>query len=284
MKNLILIATLMISVGAAAQDEIIFPHDIHIEQEIACTDCHAGIEAATAVGERFMPAMDFCSDCHEVDDDEQCVMCHTSPDDAGDYPERIFGAQFFSHAAHGGADIECATCHGILAESEPRIPGKPDCRACHATAEFFTDCGLCHADPARPIPSSHHNNWLTQHALPARTAPGACFQCHTESGCEECHGGDNLRPRSHGLNFEFAHSIVALGNEMECAACHQDPQYCSSCHIAERVIPRSHSRADWMNGSDGGRHAMDASFEMEQCIACHDLGNQAPTCARCHGG
>lgn len=284
MRILVLMLALLLPLACLAQDEIIFPHDLHFEEGVECATCHDGVAEATSIARRFRPEMDVCADCHEVDDDEQCTMCHTSPDDAGDYPVPVFGAQIFPHAPHSAAGLECATCHGDPASEHPSMPGKPECRACHATQDFFADCALCHADPARPLPADHRAGWRFDHGPIARTEPAACYQCHTETGCQECHAGDNVRPRSHGLNFVFGHAIEARGNELECATCHQDPQYCSSCHVAERVMPRSHSRADWTSSTDGGRHALDAVFEMEQCIACHDAGSSAPTCARCHGG
>ncbi len=74
-----------------------------------------------------------------------CAMCHTNVDEAGDYPTAAFGAELFAHAAHAGAGIACAACHGDPAAAAPALPGKPDCRACHETADAYADCRVCHA-------------------------------------------------------------------------------------------------------------------------------------------
>ena len=271
-----------------AADQIIFPHATHFAEDIDCLSCHEGIAASQGTGERYLPEMEFCADCHDVDDEANCRMCHTNSDDAGDRAPRAYGASIFSHSAHVGQGMGCADCHGdpasISEDEMPRVPAKADCRICHTTADDYADCGMCHTDPARPVPVMHGGDWSTGHGLPAQSDPARCYQCHTESGCQECHSGDNVRPRSHGLNFGFGHAMAARGNEMECAICHTEPEYCSSCHVAERVMPRSHSSAGWANTSDGGRHALDAPFEMENCIACHSAGGDSPSCAACHGG
>lgn len=281
---LVAAAALANSGFAAAADRLTFDHALHAGQDLTCLDCHAAATTSADPQDVLIPGMDVCASCHDTDSEENCTMCHSNPDAAGAGTSAAFGADVFPHTIHAADNGACATCHAAPAGGEPRLPVKADCRTCHATAEAFADCGQCHRDPRRPVPASHVGDWVSAHDLPAQSDPGRCYQCHTETGCQECHAGDNLRPRSHGLNFAFSHSIVARGNEMECAACHEDPQYCSSCHIAERVLPASHSTANWVNGTDGGQHAFDAPFEMEQCIACHDNGSASPSCAACHGG
>jgi hypothetical protein len=265
-------------------DRLIMPHDLHFEMEVDCASCHDGIESSTAAGDLHRPDMDVCADCHDVDDDEGCVMCHTNPDEAESLVPPTPRAERFSHAAHVDGGLACAACHGPATLASPVMPGKPDCRSCHETAEEFGDCALCHGPDESLVPASHELAWLSEHGLAARRDQADCALCHTETGCQECHAGDNVRPRSHELNFAFSHAIQARGNEAMCATCHQEPQFCVTCHQAERVLPRSHSQVGWVRSSDGGQHAVDGLFEMEDCIACHDAGEQSPTCARCHGG
>lgn len=287
MKTTLIITLLCLAGAAAAQDgpdTIIFPHGFHFENDAACLDCHDGVEASVTADDVFRPDMDACADCHEVDDDETCTMCHTQPDEAGDYEALIYGAALFSHAAHMGAGMECAACHGDPAADQPLLPGKADCRICHETAEDYGDCRLCHASGTELLPVSHDAAWSAHHGIVARDDQDRCAQCHTQTTCQECHAGDNVRPRSHPLNYAFSHAMDARSNSMECAVCHEDPRYCTACHLAERVLPTSHSQTGWVNGGDGGRHAQDGVFEIESCIACHDGGEASPACAACHGG
>ena len=278
---------LLLAFAASAQDgpdRIIIPHGTHFENDVSCLDCHEGVEASTSAGESFRPDMETCEGCHEVDDDETCTMCHTNPDEAGDYPGLHFGAAGFAHAPHVGADMDCAACHGDPAADSPALPGKPDCRGCHETADDYGDCRLCHAVGEELRPDTHDLAWINHHGIVAREDQDRCALCHTQTTCQECHVGDNVRPRSHRLNYAFDHALDARGNEMDCAVCHQDPDYCSSCHIAEHVLPLNHSQGNWVNGGDGGRHGLEGLFDIENCVACHSAGENSPTCAACHGG
>jgi hypothetical protein len=123
------------------------------------------------------------------------------------------------------------------------------------------------------------------HATSARLDQATCETCHTQKDCQDCHSGDNVRPRTHRLNFEFDHALDARSNELECQSCHEDQTFCSSCHASEQVLPQNHSSSDWVldAGLGGGRHAVEGRFDLESCIACHDDGAGSPVCADCHG-
>lgn len=292
MKTLFVITILLtvllnVPLAAVAQegpDAIIIPHGTHFENDLACTDCHVDVEESRSALVSLRPDMDVCGDCHEIDDDDSCTMCHTNPDEAGDYQRAVFGAENFAHAAHLAAGMACATCHGDPTGKPQTTMVKSDCRACHETANDYADCFMCHAADKELVPASHATRWSQTHGAWAREDQNACYLCHTETTCQECHSGDNVRPRSHTLNWAFGHAATARGNEMECYVCHTEPDYCSSCHAAARVYPRSHSQVGWVRQPDGGQHAIDGVFELEDCIACHSEGRDAPTCARCHGG
>lgn len=292
MKKLILILLVMalplvaVAQDAVAQDadQIIFPHDVHFENEVSCTDCHAGVAESTTAADHLLPDMDTCADCHDVEDEDECNMCHTNVDEAGEYMRHAYGAALFAHSSHVEQEIACAACHGAATAAAPMMPGKADCRTCHETADDLADCRMCHAGDYELVPVNHGPSWQNGHGLLARADQNACFQCHTQTTCQECHAGDNVRPRSHSLNYAFNHGLDARGNEMQCSTCHQEPTYCSSCHIAERVLPTDHSQAGWVSTTGGGRHATEGVFDMESCIACHDTGEADPSCARCHSG
>jgi len=281
---LLVLSALPLVLLAEDPDRIIFPHDLHFENDVECATCHAAAASSLTASDRLLPDMDICADCHDIDDDEQCSLCHTNVELAGEYEIAVFGAERFAHAPHLVEDQSCAGCHGEPAATHPQLPGKPDCRACHETADDYADCRLCHGADYALVPDSHGPSWQNGHGLLARADEGACYQCHTENTCQECHNGDNVRPRSHRLNYTYDHALDARGNEMLCATCHQEATYCSNCHIAERVLPQNHSQAGWVTSNGGGRHATEGVFELESCIACHDTGATEPSCARCHTG
>jgi hypothetical protein len=84
------------------------------------------------------------------------------------------------------------------------------------------------------------------------------------------------------LGYAFNHALEANANEILCVSCHEDQEFCTSCHAAEGVVPKNHSRADWVRVVGGGGHAEEAQFNMEGCVACHDAGSEDPLCVRCH--
>ncbi len=272
--------------GAVAlePDRIVIPHGRHTQSGVECATCHAGAAESRRAEDSLRPAMDVCAACHDVEDTEGCGVCHTNVDAIGTAERPAYPAPKHSHAAHVGRGLACAACHGDPAVSEPTLPGKPDCRVCHATADDYGDCRVCHADDADLTPVSHDALWANRHGARARADQALCATCHAQSACQVCHAGDNVRPRTHPLNFAFGHAVRARGHEQECAACHGEPEFCSSCHAAHHVLPDSHSRAGWVRLPDGGRHAEEGVFDLESCIACHSEGRGAPTCAACHGG
>lgn len=284
MRLLILSLALLATAALADEpDTIIFSHGLHGGAEIECSTCHEGLVESVEPGDTFYPDMDVCGDCHDVDDDENCEMCHTNLDNAGEYQRRAQGSAIFVHGPHLKRKPGCTVCHGQPDLEKPAFPGKPECRKCHETAENYSDCSLCHVPEFNLKPPSHEPTWINFHGSHARDNQAACALCHTETTCQECHAGDNVRPRSHDLNYAYNHSLDARGNSLECATCHQDPEYCSGCHAAEHILPSDHSQAGWLNPSGGGRHATEGLFDMESCIACHSAGPNEPTCAQCHG-
>jgi c(7)-type cytochrome triheme protein len=55
---------------------------------------------------------------------------------------------FFSHARHRKAGIDCASCHGAVAERDVIIQEVPttmkSCVACHKARQASSDCNTCH--------------------------------------------------------------------------------------------------------------------------------------------
>jgi len=264
------------------QDELKPFHAIHAENDFACADCHSDAETSMSGTDALSPGKAFCADCHDVEDESECATCHTNAATAMTRsPHGV--AQNFPHAVHIENGLDCTDCHGTDEMGEPQMPEKAQCRDCHATATAMDDCLVCHATGEELLPISHTPKWENIHGEFARWDDVSCMNCHTQTDCQDCHSGDNVRPRSHRLNFEFDHALEARGNEMECQTCHLEPQFCSSCHAAEQVLPQNHSRGDWIMSGSGGSHAEEARFDLENCVACHDAGAEAPICATCHG-
>ena len=53
------------------KDVINFSHSLHSDMA-ECSDCHTAVLESTSLNDRLLPDHENCSDCHEVDDDEEC--------------------------------------------------------------------------------------------------------------------------------------------------------------------------------------------------------------------
>lgn len=254
-------------------------HPVHHENDVECAVCHEAAMKSMAGSDDLLPSMDACADCHDVEDESGCVRCHTDPEN-GPTPRHNNVARLFPHAKHLSNGMKCADCHGD--GPEPVRAEMLACRGCHETATGYADCKVCHDAAESLLPLTHQGNWLWYHGADARVEQESCMSCHTQAGCQECHSGDNVRPRTHGLDYTFQHALDARGNEFDCASCHEDREFCVSCHVAERVMPWNHSRADWVL-SNGGEHAVEGRFDLESCVACHADAGGSPVCADCHG-
>jgi hypothetical protein len=281
----LVITACLASAALGAPDRIIAPHPVHNQNGVECVVCHARAVVSTDVGDRLRPDMETCGACHDVASDAGCATCHANVDEAGQFASRpAYAAQKFSHAAHLGKGMICVACHGDPTTAEPTMPGMADCRGCHATSDGPDDCATCHDGKMKLRPASHDALWTTRHGGEARARSETCAGCHTQAACQQCHAGDNVRPRVHPLGFAFSHAVAAREHELDCATCHGEPEFCRSCHAARRVLPRTHSRAGWVRLPDGGQHALDGALEIESCAACHDGSRAAPACLACHGG
>ena len=299
---------------------ITFNHAFHVGEDVGaeCAACHAAEESASAE-DRLLPTMEACGECHEVEDEEQCTLCHTDLDNAGeiDVPPREI---VFSHQRHLGYEgVECAACHGgmeqVEAPGESHLPGMPTCSMCHEGAKAPDACDVCHTDLTHLRPESHARDWAHEHGPRVRAGDVSCAPCHSQPDCQECHEGAQISvslptlgsrapfaPQSggdaglilkgaHGLNYRFTHGLDAKGKERDCALCHEPATFCAECHAPDSdpsfFRPAWHGGADWgaiagAVGSGGGRHAELARRDMERCAACHDTQGDDPTCMLCH--
>ena len=224
-----------------AGKSIVFDHPLHLElSEISgqCVKCHAGA-VGTEGGPPLFPPMATCTQCHVHQaqfEQGQCSGCHKPSDLRGLKP-----VTFLSHDAawlkrHGGE----ARAQGAL------------CSQCHAQ----TSCDSCH-DSTKPLgpqtrnPQAiereyvHRFDFLSRHAIEARSQPGQCFSCHVRTECDACHA-------SRGVS-------AAVNN----ASSPHPPGWASGL------------------GAFNNLHGQDARRDVTSCAACHDQG-AASNCVRCH--
>ena len=237
--------------GFAQQDELIFSHKFHLEDVgAACLDCHNAVKTSQSAGDNLLPAMETCYNCHD-EDDTDCTVCHTMPDEAvevkriTDYPVN------FAHQIHVEAGQECLSCHSRITESEStkdvsHLPTRSVCTDCHGRADYVdekTKCLSCHGPDFDFKPVNHTVAWAKDHGITWEINAESCSHCHSRSYCIDCHQGFNLDRIIHPLNYRNNHGIDAKANKQNCLTCHREFAFCNDCHQIEMVMPKNHSFA-----------------------------------------
>ncbi len=272
-------------------NELKFSHKLHsIEQEIECITCHANAQSSLTGTDNLMPEMETCADCHDVEDDESCRLCHS---DAGN-PRSVSRIETFSpkfsHKKHIDGKLNCSDCHADIPQKtsvDPfKLPGMQNCMDCHQSKNVSTECAVCHSPEDRLKPVSHIPGFIHNHSDLAQMNETAvsndmsCITCHKTEFCQNCHEGDNLDRETHPLNFQFTHALSAQGKVQDCMVCHTERQFCNDCHRVNQILPHTHT-AGWAMPNIGGRHTMEAESDLESCMTCHEQ-NAEQICQPCH--
>jgi len=289
----ILLSCFFVAQGLAqAPDKIIFSHQFHLsEADAECTDCHGKVKNSLDATDNLLPEMETCYSCHDEDDTE-CSLCHSNPDEAGLAPRNKDFAAKFPHKQHINAADNCLNCHtGIDKKTEVgnfHVPGSATCTNCHGAADFKEEqikCLTCHDKEMDFEPSSHALNWSKDHGLNQQIGNENCSHCHQASYCQNCHQGDNLDSEVHPLNFRLTHGSMAKANKENCLTCHEEQLFCLDCHQTQMVMPKNHSYVNWSNRipGNGGRHAKEAKFDFDNCMSCHNDTFADNVCVTCHG-
>jgi len=254
-----------------------FSHRAHIEQELACTDCHLAAESADEPG---MPGLGACRLCHaELDAEKPAERKVESLFDGKQFRAMARGAVgpeiVFPHLKHVEAGLDCAACHVDVETNEDTLelpPARMDnCTTCHDARGVVDDCATCHPTIlAETMPATHGGNWTRVHGGVCRAGSEAtidrCDLCHKEQDCAACHM--TMLPENHTNQWRrVGHGLTAQMDRDTCATCHK-PDTCISCHAESE--PRSHT------GNFG-------SPRNTHCLGCHEpLKNEG--CSACHSG
>ncbi|HSN13514.1 MAG TPA: cytochrome c3 family protein [Anaeromyxobacteraceae bacterium] len=290
------------------QAPYVFPHSPHVDGDVACTNCHTGIEAAAKlepdVRHVKVPAtpskQKACSDCHDSDP-------HVT------VPKRSVPVRFtFSHAAHmPRANGDCKRCHQSLVDkgdTSPKRPPMAACTGCHNHQRDFSEarCSPCHLDLKGYKPETafkHQGDWMRNHAALAKPTAESCAQCHDQTYCAKCHSPQTAAARPsivfpesvertfiHRGDYVSRHMIDQAANPSSCQRCH-GPAFCTACHVQQNLTkaasvyrrPPSHDQPNWANAPAGTplEHGRAARRDIASCAGCHDQG-AAATCVMCH--
>jgi hypothetical protein len=141
------------SIRPAAQQPIPFPHKTHIAKKAVCTDCHETVEKGPIAG---IPSVKTCMICHDqIATDHPLIKQVASYSQKGiEIPwQRVYGFTHeahvrFQHAPHIRAKVDCAACHGDVANqtvAERVVDHNMGfCVNCHRQKGASNDCLTCH--------------------------------------------------------------------------------------------------------------------------------------------
>ena len=136
----------------APEQPIAFPHTVHAGRlGLPCLFCHAFADRSPSA---TVPPLSTCMTCHET-----IGLDRPGVQKLRGYVERkepvawkrVHGLPIFvhfTHKRHVKAGVDCAACHGGIAEMERVRRVRPLtmgwCLACHRTKGAPTDCATCH--------------------------------------------------------------------------------------------------------------------------------------------
>lgn len=135
------------------QQPFAYSHKVHLAQELACTDCHDGVERGPRAG---IPGINTCMTCHQaVATDKPLVKSMADMQAKGlDFAwQRVYAYPReahvrFEHAPHIRAKVECSTCHGDMTQQDVarRVVdmNMAFCVNCHTEKQASNDCLTCH--------------------------------------------------------------------------------------------------------------------------------------------
>jgi hypothetical protein len=136
------------------QQPIAFVHRVHVEiAELNCVDCHITVARGPRAS---IPDIRTCWTCHEniLTDHPEIMKIKAYHDRGHDIPwQRVWGWPEeahvrFNHAPHIRAEIDCASCHGNVAQMTvaERVMDHTMgfCVDCHKQRNAPNDCVTCH--------------------------------------------------------------------------------------------------------------------------------------------
>jgi hypothetical protein len=177
----------------------------HIDVASDCISCHNG---------DYVNTPNACNDCHSSDYAEAlnpnhtalnlsivCEDCHTTNPEWTPAGFPVHNEYYQLVGAHAAIASDCAACHEGNYENTPNT-----CYGCHqqaydqttdpphASAQFSTDCELCHSQSAwEPSTFDHDGQYFPIYSGSHQGEWGSCVECHPNPGnyalftCIDCH-------------------------------------------------------------------------------------------------
>jgi hypothetical protein len=132
-----------------------YNHKLHIEEAgLTCEECHINVNTHARA---MIPNIQLCSDCHddpETENEQERIVAEYVTQDIQIEWKQIHivpDHAYFSHRRHVAiAEIECADCHGDVAQMEHPFEQSyvlidmDWCLDCHEERAIPKDCYVCH--------------------------------------------------------------------------------------------------------------------------------------------
>lgn len=253
--------------GRPSPRHVFFSHKGHRDATAGqCTRCHQGVEKDQP-GPRILPDMATClGTCHQDDYAEaNCTLCHSATDLTRLRPETdvAHGVDYVPRHQTDAARARnlCMACHE-----------EQHCTSCHDTSAGLR-AELRNLDDVHGT-YRHEGDFVTRHAIEARTDASSCVRCHEPSSCDTCHVENGVSGNRFGAatphpagwvgspdGADF-HGRVARRRVVECASCHEQgpATNCVRCHKVGAYGGNPHP-SGWRSGR--------SKTNTETCVYCH---------------
>jgi hypothetical protein len=132
---------------------IAYSHKVHLENGMACLDCHTSVETGPVAG---IPGVETCMVCHAAIATEhpEIQKLAAYQERGEDVPwQRVYDYSpsahvRFQHAPHIRAGVDCARCHGDMTQQTVAVRAvnltMGTCVTCHQQEKASVDCTTCH--------------------------------------------------------------------------------------------------------------------------------------------
>ncbi len=250
--------------GEYAEPVRLLQESVHIEQEVACHDCHGGNSTSFDEDTAHSPEVDFIGRPAFYEIPEFCARCHSDPNRMKRYNLRTDQLAVYKTSHHGELlykdkdpnTATCVSCHGV---HDIKSGGNPMSKVFKSNIPDM--CAECHSDAVRmekyKAPLNHYDQYvrsvhgkmlLEEHDPRAPT----CSDCHGVHGasppgyqdvaavCEMCHATIAKLFKESPHYFEQTNEEAA-----RCVDCHgdhdvtdattalyegEDEGHCGACH------------------------------------------------------
>jgi len=200
-----------------------------------CFDCHGG---------NYSNTPNVCAECHTdvfnqttnpnhlaIGIENVCEECHTTIPDWKPAAFPVHNEYYVIQGAHTAFANDCFACHEGNYNNTPN-----ECYGCHAddfnqtndpphaSAQFPTDCELCHTQVAwEPSTFNHDGLYFPIYSGKHRDEWNSCTDCHLNPGnyavfsCIDCHEHNQT-----DMNDEHQDVNDYVYNSIACLDCHPD--------------------------------------------------------------